>query len=64
MEKIIKHRSYVVENSNNNYEYIEREIGCGQVEELIEQAKDELELIPVLLGTAVAFSNICDFSRA
>jgi hypothetical protein len=32
-------------------EAIEKVIGAGQVEELIEQAKDELELIPQYAGT-------------
>lgn len=50
-EKIIKHRQRVVDASQGDYEVIEAQIGCGQAEELIEQAKDELELIPVLLGT-------------
>lgn len=29
---------------------IEKEINCGQLEELIEQAEDELSVIPVYLG--------------
>lgn len=30
---------------------IEKEINCGQLEELIEQAEDELSVIPVYMGT-------------
>jgi hypothetical protein len=48
-EKIIKHRMSIVEQSSD-YEQVEELIGCGQTEELIEQAKDELELIPVMFG--------------
>ena len=29
---------------------IEEEIGCGQIEELLVQAKEEYELIPALFG--------------
>lgn len=32
---------------------IEKEINMGQLEELIEQAEDELSVIPVYLGTSV-----------
>ena len=36
---------------NEEFVEIERKVACGQVEELIEQAKDELELIPKMAGT-------------
>lgn len=32
---------------------IEKEINCGQLEELIEQAEDELSVIPVYLGKII-----------
>ena len=50
-EKIVKHRLALIEKHANDYEAAEEAIGCGQVEELIEQARDELDLIPVLLET-------------
>ena len=61
-EKIIKHRMSIVEQSTD-YEQVEEAIGCGQTEELIEQAKDELELIPVMFG-AFLFSFSPSLSRA
>lgn len=39
--------------SSTQLRVIEDEIGAGQVEELIEQAKDELELIPQYAGESL-----------
>jgi len=45
--KTTNFRLSIVEK-HDDHELVEEEIGCGQVEELIEQAKDELKLIPVM----------------
>lgn len=45
VEKLTNFRLAAVEKHTNVYD-IERDIGCGQVEELIEEAKGELILIP------------------
>jgi NADH dehydrogenase (ubiquinone) 1 alpha subcomplex subunit 5 len=45
VEATTKHRLRVV-NEESSYEGIETRIGTGVVEELIEQAQDELQLIP------------------
>lgn len=45
VEKFTDYRLKVCEEVEE-WEEIEKAIGCGQVEELIWQAKDELELIP------------------
>ncbi|XP_053984416.1 NADH dehydrogenase [ubiquinone] 1 alpha subcomplex subunit 5 [Hylaeus volcanicus] len=42
-EKLIKERSAIV-NENSDVATIEKKIGCGQVEEIIQQAKNELNL--------------------
>jgi NADH dehydrogenase (ubiquinone) 1 alpha subcomplex subunit 5 len=47
VERITNYRLKVCQEEEE-HERIEQRIGCGQVEELIEQAKDELELIPQL----------------
>ena len=39
------YRLRVVENKSNSIESIESEINCGQIEELIEQAENELKLL-------------------
>jgi NADH dehydrogenase (ubiquinone) 1 alpha subcomplex subunit 5 len=49
VEQITNYRLKVCQEEEE-HERIEQRIGCGQVEELIEQAKDELELIPQLAG--------------
>jgi NADH dehydrogenase (ubiquinone) 1 alpha subcomplex subunit 5 len=48
VEAMTKERLAAVEKTDN-LEAIEAAIGCGQVEQLIEQAKDELSLIPKLV---------------
>ena len=45
VETTTKHRLQVV-NEESTYEGIESRIGTGLVEELVEQARDELDLIP------------------
>jgi len=50
VEGMIKERRAVIEKTND-LEEIEATIGCGQVEQLIQQAKDELSLIPMLIET-------------
>ncbi|KAL9271953.1 putative NADH dehydrogenase [ubiquinone] 1 alpha subcomplex subunit 5, mitochondrial [Drosera capensis] len=44
VESFTRHRLSVCEETED-WEDIERKIGCGQVEELIEEAKDELKLM-------------------
>lgn len=53
VEKITKYRLKVVEKSNSVEEF-EKEIACGQAEQLIIQAKDELELIPIMFGMEIS----------
>ncbi|DAZ97193.1 TPA: hypothetical protein N0F65_003824 [Lagenidium giganteum] len=56
VEQITKYRLKVVEE-NTDEAVIEREINCGQLEELIEQAEDELSVIPVYLGEEQAVGS-------
>lgn len=48
VEKIVKYRQDVV-NSTEDIEAIEATLNIGQIPEIIEQAQDELELIPHML---------------
>uniref|UniRef100_A0AAV1UN60 NADH dehydrogenase n=1 Tax=Peronospora matthiolae TaxID=2874970 RepID=A0AAV1UN60_9STRA len=48
VEQITNFRLNVVEK-NEDENVIERTINCGQLEELIEQAEDELSVIPVYI---------------
>jgi NADH dehydrogenase (ubiquinone) 1 alpha subcomplex subunit 5 len=45
VEEVTKHRMQIV-FENTDIPSIEEQIGCGQIEELIDHANDELELIP------------------
>lgn len=56
VERITNYRLKVCQEEEE-HERIEQRIGCGQVEELIEQANDELALIPVMVG-----EFLCNFS--
>lgn len=47
MENLTRERKKIVEE-NESISKIEEIIDCGQVEELIEDAQDELELIPFM----------------
>jgi NADH dehydrogenase (ubiquinone) 1 alpha subcomplex subunit 5 len=49
VETFTKHRLTVCEEEEE-WEKIEERIGCGQVEELIEEAQDELKLIGKMIG--------------
>ena len=49
VEGLTKERLAVVE-STDDLDEIEATVGCGQVEQLIQQAKDELNLIPNLIA--------------
>ena len=49
MENLTKSRLQVVQQQED-IEKIEEMIDCGEIEELIEQAKDELRLLPEMLG--------------
>ena len=48
VEKITKHRLKIVEEEQS-IESIEKRLGIGQVQEVIEQAQDELDLIPHMI---------------
>lgn len=49
VESFTNHRLKVCQEEED-WEQIEKRLGCGQVEELIEEAKDELKLISMLNG--------------
>jgi len=51
VEQVTNYRLKVV-NQNEDLTTIEKTIGTGQMEELIEQAKGELELIPEMIEAA------------
>lgn len=50
VESFTKNRLQICQQEDD-WEEIERKIGCGQVEELIEEAEDELKLIAKLKGS-------------
>ncbi|CAI0546449.1 unnamed protein product [Linum tenue] len=49
VESFTKHRLTVC-REEEDWEAIEKRLGCGQVEELIEEARDELKLIEKMIG--------------
>lgn len=49
VESFTNHRLKVCQEEED-WEQIEKRLGCGQVEELIEEAQDELKLISMLNG--------------
>ncbi|XP_057508454.1 probable NADH dehydrogenase [ubiquinone] 1 alpha subcomplex subunit 5, mitochondrial isoform X2 [Actinidia eriantha] len=49
VESFTRHRLNVCQEEHD-WEAIEKRLGCGQVEELIEEAKDELKLIGKMIG--------------
>jgi NADH dehydrogenase (ubiquinone) 1 alpha subcomplex subunit 5 len=54
VESFTKHRLQICQQEED-WEQIEKKIGCGQAEELIEEAEDELKLIAKLVGTSLFF---------
>ncbi|KAH0466120.1 hypothetical protein IEQ34_006223 [Dendrobium chrysotoxum] len=49
VESFTSHRLQVCQEEED-WEAIEKRLGCGQVEELIEEAQDELKLIAKMIG--------------
>lgn len=49
VESFTTHRLKVCQEEQD-WEMIEKRLGCGQVEELIEEAQDELKLIDKMIG--------------
>lgn len=49
VESFTRHRLKVCQEEED-WENIEKRLGCGQVEELIEEAQDELKLIAKMIG--------------
>ena len=54
VESFTTHRLKVCEEEVDS-EKIEERIGCGQVEELIEEAQDELKLIEKMIGQYISY---------
>lgn len=50
VESFTRHRLKVCEEEED-WETIEKRLGCGQVEELIEEARDELTLVSKMIGS-------------
>lgn len=50
VESVYRHRQKIIEEVEDPAQ-IEARIGCGQIEELVAQAKDELRLIPKMAET-------------
>ncbi|MBA0685299.1 hypothetical protein Goari_012968 [Gossypium aridum] len=57
VESFTRHRLKVCQEEED-WEMIEKRLVCGQVEELIEEARDELTLIGKMIGSA----NVCSLS--
>lgn len=51
VESFTRHRLKVCKEEED-WEAIEKRLGCGQVEELIEEAQDELKLIDKMIGSS------------
>lgn len=69
VESFTRHRLEVCQEEED-WEAIEKKLGCGQVEELIEEAQDELTLIGKMIGSftlwlfpsiSFPFSPLLDF---
>jgi NADH dehydrogenase (ubiquinone) 1 alpha subcomplex subunit 5 len=56
VESFTKHRLNVCQEEQD-WEAIEKRLGCGQVEELIEEASDELDLIGKMIGPHASSSS-------
>ena len=59
VESFTNHRLSVC-HEEEEWERIEKRIGCGQVEELIEEAQDELKLIGKMIGLCFYLSLLLD----
>lgn len=57
VEGFTRHRLKVCQEEED-WEAIEKRLGCGQVEELIEEAQDELKLIGHMIGAFYFFIYI------
>lgn len=58
VESFTRHRLKVC-REEEDWEAIEKRLGCGQVEELIEEAQDELKLIDRMIGAFTYASFLC-----
>lgn len=56
VESFTRHRLNVCQEEDD-WEAIEKRLGCGQVEELIEEARDELTLIGKMIGPYPFFNH-------
>lgn len=54
VESFTRHRLNVCKEEED-WETIEKRLGCGQVEELIEEAQDELKLIGHMKGSCIRY---------
>ncbi|GJU54018.1 probable NADH dehydrogenase [ubiquinone] 1 alpha subcomplex subunit 5, mitochondrial [Tanacetum coccineum] len=61
VESFTRHRLKVCEEEHD-WESIEKKLGCGQVEELIEEAKDELTLIDKMIGMSFGLNCLLVFA--
>lgn len=57
VESFTRHRLKVCQEEND-WEVIEKRLGCGQVEELIEEAEDELKLIDKMIGLYILYFHL------
>ncbi|KAL8095842.1 hypothetical protein AgCh_036997 [Apium graveolens] len=60
VESFTRHRLKVCQEEND-WEVIEKRLGCGQVEELIEEAEDELKLIDKMIGQYILYFDLSFF---
>jgi hypothetical protein len=59
VEQITRHRLTVCQ-ANESEDAIEELVDCGQLEELLEQAQDELTLIELVKGTPIGMPHMAD----